>query len=348
VISKSNPGRANIIPDEDFGGPLVAAIWKKPMIMSDGAPMADTEQRLPGDVLVKKGNAGPVMLEQNVVVPDLADNIMVTTKLQFNICCDDGVGMEFVSTESLGVGASGVGSLRSEEEQTHRKMVRSTENFDGRYGVDLLNRKDVLPFPVSQSAAVLQLESLEERMLKLGPKSRGGTWMERHIAQERNDLLTDPAPDLLPSHIGMLCHFGHCEATFSADIAEMYPHVWISDSDKGMDGWMADRAISGTCMVCDVDPFVAEFVWCCDTRCSVDVCPSAVKATGADRVFGLAKANKCRWRSSSASPAGEPSYLLENGGGWFGDELPKIIGYRTLNDRDELSKMFRPEMIRLK
>jgi hypothetical protein len=41
VVPQSNSGRAN--SDEDFGGPLVAAIWKKPMSMSDGAPMADTE-----------------------------------------------------------------------------------------------------------------------------------------------------------------------------------------------------------------------------------------------------------------------------------------------------------------
>jgi hypothetical protein len=164
------------------------------------------------------------MPEQNVVVPDLADDIMVTMKLRFNICCDDGVEKEFVSTESLGVVESGVGCHRSEEEQkTHRKMVRSTENFVGRYGVDLLNRKDVLPFPESQSAAVQQLEFPEEKMLQLDLKSKGGTWMERHIAQERNDLLT--GPDLLPSLIVMLCQFGHCEAAFSADIAEMYPHL---------------------------------------------------------------------------------------------------------------------------
>jgi hypothetical protein len=95
---------------------------------------------LPSDVLAKRENAGPVMLEQNrqalfttgdVVVPDLADDKMIATKQRFNICCDDGVGKEFVSSGCLGVVVSGVGCHRSEEEQkTHRKMVRSTENFD--------------------------------------------------------------------------------------------------------------------------------------------------------------------------------------------------------------------------
>jgi hypothetical protein len=305
VVPESNSGRAN--SDEDFGGPLVAAIWKKRMSMSDGAPMADTEQRLPSDVLAKRGNTGPVILERNrqalftigdVVVPDLADDIIVATKLRFNICCDDGVEKEFMSTESLGVVASSVDCHMSEEE-------RSTGKVDGRYGVDLLSRKDDLPFAESQSAAVLKLECPLEGMLKWDLKSRG--------------------PDLVPSLIRMLCHFGHCEAALSADIAEMYPHVWISNSSKGsrwcfvwMDGRSGhQRDMYGVrALVCDAEHFVEEFVGCCDARCCVDVCPIAVKATGAVGVFGLAKAYKCRLRSASASPAGEPGYLLENDRGW--------------------------------
>jgi hypothetical protein len=62
VIPESNPGRANNVPEEDFGGSLVAGIWKKPMTMSVGTPMADTKQRLPDNVLVKRVNAGPLML----------------------------------------------------------------------------------------------------------------------------------------------------------------------------------------------------------------------------------------------------------------------------------------------
>jgi hypothetical protein len=87
-----------------------------------------------------------------------------------------------------------------------------------------------------------------------------------------------------------------------------------------MDGWQvgpsASLVWSASILVCDAEPFVAEFVGCCGTQCCVDVCPSAVKATGANEVFGLAKANKCTWRSANAIPAGEPGYLLENDGGW--------------------------------
>jgi hypothetical protein len=116
-------------------------------------------------------------------------------------------------------------------------------------------------------------------MLKLDLKSRCGTWMERHIVQERNDLLT--GHDLLPSFIGMLCQLGHCEAAFSADTAEMYHQVWISESEKGSRWcfvWMDGR--SGY----QRDLYGVRAL---DTRCCVDVCLRAVKATGADGVFGI-------------------------------------------------------------
>jgi hypothetical protein len=58
-------------------------------------------------------------------------------------------------------------------------------------------------------------------------------------------------------------------------------------------------------LVYDADPLIAEFIGCCGARGYEDARLSAVRATGADGVFGLAKANKCGWSSTSVSLAGK-------------------------------------------
>jgi hypothetical protein len=69
-------------------------------------------------------------------------------------------------------------------------------------------------------------------------------------------------------------------------------------------------------LVCDADPLIAEFIGCCGARGYEDARLSAGRATGADGVFGLAKANKCGCSSTSVSLAGKSGYLLEDDRGW--------------------------------